>query len=267
MRAIEKENVMEKMLVVVFDNETKVYEGSRVLNQLDSEGSITIHAEAVISKNGDGTVTMKQGDGDFPVRTVSGTAIGSLIGLLGGPVGLAVGALAGTAAGSLADLFVAGVDSDFLGEVSSALTPGKYAIIADLSEEWVTPVDTRMEALNGFVFRTARQSVEEAQQAREAAKLRAEIDQLKAEHARAKAEHKANLQAKIDQLNTRLQAKLQQAKQRSEQIKNETEAKVQAMQEKAAKAQGTAKAAINARVTEFKQQYEQWLERAKSMVA
>ena len=56
-------------------------------------------------------------------------------------------------------------------------------------------------------------------------------------------------------------------RQRSEQIKNETEAKVQAMQEKAAKAQGTAKAAINARVTEFKKQYEQWVERAKSMVA
>jgi len=206
---------MEKMLVVVFDNETKTYEGSRALYQLDSEGNITIHAEAVISKNNDGTITVKQGEGDFPVRTVSGTAIGSLIGLLGGPAGLAVGALAGMMAGSFADLFVAGVDSDFLAEVSNVLTPGKYAIVADISEEWVTPVDTRMEALNGFVFRTARESFEEAQRAREVAELRAEIDQLKAEHARVKAEHKAKLQAKIDQLNTRLQTKLQQARQRS----------------------------------------------------
>src|SRR5208282_2296015 len=236
---------MEKMLVVVFDNETRAYEGSRVLSQLDSEGSITIHAEAVISKNADGTVTVKQGEGDFPVRTVSGTAIGSLIGLLGGPAGLAVGALAGTMAGSVADLFAAGVDSDFLAEVSNVLTPCKYAIVADISEEWVTPVDTRMEALNGFVFRTARESVEEAQRAREVAELRAEIDQL----------------------NTRLQAKLQQARQRSEQIKNETEAKVHALQKKAAKAHGDAKAAIDARVTEIKKQYEQWVERAKSMVA
>jgi len=258
---------MEKMLVVVFDNETKTYEGSRALYQLDSEGNITIHAEAVISKNNDGTITVKQGEGDFPVRTVSGTAIGSLIGLLGGPAGLAVGALAGMMAGSFADLFVAGVDSDFLAEVSNVLTPGKYAIVADISEEWVTPVDTRMEALNGFVFRTARESFEEAQRAREVAELRAEIDQLKAEHARVKAEHKAKLQAKIDQLNTRLQAKLQQARQRSEQIKNETEAKVQALHKKAAKAQGDAKAAIDARVTEIKKQYEQWVERAKSMVA
>lgn len=258
---------MEKMLVVVFDNETKAYGGSRALNQLDSEGSIAIHAEAIIGKNNDGTITVKQGDGDFPVRTVSGTAIGSLIGLLGGPAGLAVGALAGTMVGSIADLFVAGVDSDFLAEASNALTPGKYAIVADVSEEWVTPVDTRMEALNGFVFRTARQSFEEAQRAREVAEVRAEMEQLKAEHARAKAEHKAKLQAKIDGLNTRLQAKLQQARQRSEQIKNETDAKVQGLQKKAAKAQGDAKVVINARVTEIKKQYEQWVERAKSMVA
>ena len=258
---------MEKMLVVVFDSETKAYEGSRALNQLDYDGNITIHAEAVISKNGDGAVSVKQDDGDFPVRTVSGTAIGSLIGLLGGPAGLAMGALAGTMAGSFADLFVSGVDSDFLVEVSNVLTPGKYAIVADISEEWVTPVDTRMEALNGFVFRTARQSFEEAQRAREVAELRAEIDQLKAEHSRAKAERKAKLQAKIDGLNTRLQAKLQQARQRSEQIKSETEAKVEALRQKAAKAQGDAKAAINARVTEIKKQYEQWVERANSMVA
>jgi len=238
-----------------------------MLNQLDYEGSITIHAEAVISKNNDGKITVKQGEGDFPIRTVSGTAIGSLIGLLGGPAGLAVGALAGTMVGSLADLWVAGVGSDFLAEVSNVLTPGKYAIVADISEEWVTPVDTRMEALNGFVFRTAKESFEEAQRTREVAELRAEIDQLKVEHARVKAEHKAKLQAKIDAVNTRLQAKLQQARQRSEQIKGETDAKVQALQKKAAKAQGDAKAAIDARVTEIKKQYEQWVERAKSMVA
>lgn len=258
---------MEKMLVVVLDDEAKAYEASRALNQLDAEGSITIHAECVVTKKTDGTVTVNQADGDFPIRTIGGTAIGSLVGLLGGPVGLGMGALAGTMAGSLADLFAAGVDSDFLSDVSAKLTPGKHAVVADVSEEWVTPVDTRMEALGGFVFRTTRQSFEEDQRARDAAELRAEIDQLKTEHARAKADRKAKLQAKIDQLNAKLQTKLQQAKQRSEQIKSETDAKVQALQKKAAKAQGEAKAAIDARVTQIRQQYEQWAERVKSMVA
>jgi flavin-binding protein dodecin len=82
--------------------------------------------------------------------------------LLGGPAGLAIGALTGTVIGNIADLWVAGVGSDFLDEVSNVLTPGKYAIVADISEEWVTPLDTRMEALNGFVFRTTKKSFEEA---------------------------------------------------------------------------------------------------------
>ena len=258
---------MERMLVVVFNDESKAYEASRALNQLDAEGSITIHAECVITKNTDGTSTVKQADGDFPIRTMGGTAIGSLVGLLGGPVGLGIGALAGTMAGSLGDLFVAGVDSDFLAEVSSALTPGKHAVVADISEEWVTPVDTRMEALNGFVFRTTRKNFEDDQRARDVEELKAEMEQLKAEHARAKAERRAKLQAKVDQLNTKLQTKLEQAKERSAQIKNETEAKVQALQKKAAKAQGDAKAAINARVDHIRQQYEQSAARVKSMVA
>lgn len=258
---------MERMLVVVFDDESKAYEASRALNQLDAEGSITIHGESVITKNADGTVTVKQADGDFPIRTVGGTAIGSLVGLLGGPVGVGVGALAGSLAGSISDLYVAGVDSDFLDEVSDTLTPAKHAVVADISEEWVTPVDTRMEALDGLVFRTTRKTFEDDQRARDVAELKTEINDLKAEHARAKADRKAKLQAKVDQLNTKLQTKLEQAKQRSQQIKNETDAKVQALQKKAAKAQGDAKAAIDARVNQIRKQYEQWAARMQSMAA
>src|SRR5271165_5378944 len=98
---------MEKMLVVVFDDESKAYKASHALNQLDTEGSITIHAESVIKKNADGTVAVKHSEGDFPIRAAGGTAIGSLIGLLEGPIGLAVGATAGALAGSLGDLNMA----------------------------------------------------------------------------------------------------------------------------------------------------------------
>jgi uncharacterized membrane protein len=258
---------MERMLVVVLNDESKAYEASRALNQLDAEGSITVHGESVISKNNDGTVTEHEADGDFPIRTVGGTAIGSLVGLLGGPVGVGLGALAGTAAGGLSDLFVAGVDSDFVDEVSDVLTPGKHAVVADISEEWVTPVDTRMEALGGVVFRTTRKSFEDDQRARDIAELKAETEQLKAEHAQAKADRKAKLQTKIDDLRGKLQQKLEQAKERSEQIKSETDAKVQALQKKAAKAQGDAKTAINARASQIREQYEKSAARMKQMVA
>jgi uncharacterized membrane protein len=248
---------MEKMLVVVFDDESKAYEGSHALKQLDAEGSITIYAEAVIKKNPDGTVTVKQSEGDFPIRTIGGTAIGSLIGLLEGPIGLGIGAAAGLVAGSIGDLHVSGVDAEFLDDVAVALTPGKCAVVADISEEWVTPVDTRMEPLGGSGFRTPRKSVEHDQRARDIAALRAQIDQLKAEHARARADRKAKLQAQIDRLNAKLQTKLDQAKQRAEQIKREADAKVQALQKKAEKAQGEIKATFDARVKEIREDYEQ----------
>jgi uncharacterized membrane protein len=96
---------MERMLVVVFNDESKAYEGSRALNQLDGEGSIAIHAESVITKNADGTATLKQAEGDFPIRTIAGTALGGLVGLLGGPVGFGMGAAAGAMAGSIGDLY------------------------------------------------------------------------------------------------------------------------------------------------------------------
>ncbi len=258
---------MERMLVAVFNDEPKAYEGSHALNQLDREGSIAIHAESVIKKNADGTVTVKQSEDEFPIRTVGGTAIGSLIGLLEGPVGLGVGAVAGLLAGSIGDLHVAGVDAEFVDDVSATLTPGKCAVIAEVSEEWVTPVDTRIQALGGTVFRTAKKSVEDDQRARDVARLRAEIDQLRAEHARARADRKAKLQAEIDNLNGKLQAKLDQAKQRSEQIKSETEAKVQALQKKAEKAQGDIKATLDARVKRIREDYEQSEAKMKHLLA
>ncbi|HMD98612.1 MAG TPA: DUF1269 domain-containing protein [Terriglobia bacterium] len=258
---------MEKMLVVVFDDEKKAYEGSRALQQLDAEGSITIHAESVIQKNADGKISVKQTEGDFPIRTFGGTAIGSLIGLLGGPIGLGIGAAAGALAGMIADLDVAGVDADFLDDTSATLKPGKYAVVADVSEEWVTPVDTRMEGLGGVVLRAARRSVELDQRAREEAELRAEIEALKAEQAQARAERKAELQARIDRLNTKLQNNLEQAKRRSEEMRRETEAKVQALQQKAAKAQGDAKAALNTRATQIREEYERFEAKLRSAVA
>lgn len=180
---------------------------------------------------------------------------------------LGIGAVAGALAGSLDDLSVAGVDAEFLDDTAAALTPGKCAVIVHISEEWITPVDTRMEALGGAVVRSARTRVEDEQRARDVAALRAEIDQLKAEHARAQADRKAKLQAKIDQLTVKLQAKLDQAKQRPERIKSETEAKVQALQKKAAKAQGDIKATLDARAKRIREEYEQSVAKQKQLVA
>jgi uncharacterized membrane protein len=261
---------MEKMLVVVFDNDVKAKEGLQALAELDREGSIAIHAEAVVQKNTDGTASVdveRKELSKFPIGELGGTAIGSLIGLLGGPVGLGIGAVLGMGAGAIGDFYVAGVDQDYLADVSAALTPGKYAVIADISEECVTPLDSKMEAIGGVVFRTAKQHFEEERRAREISKLRDEIDQLNTEQALARTERKAKIQAKINELNRKLQNKVEQAKKRSEQLKHETDAKVKALQTKAAAAPREAKAAMNSRITEIRKQYDQAAETLRSATA
>ena len=258
---------MERMLVIVFNDEPKAYEGSHALKQLDAEGSIAIHAAAVFKKNTDGTVTLKEEEEDFPIRAVAGTAIGALIGLLEGPIGLGVGAVAGALAGSVGDLHVAGVDAEFVDEVAGNLTAGKCAVIADISEEWVTPVDSRMEALGGTVLRKARRLVEDEERAKDVAALRAEIDQSKAELARVRGERRAELQARIDKLNAKLQAELDQAKQRAEQVKSETQAEVNALQKKAEKAQGDIKATFDRRIRQLRGQCDETEKNLKHLLA
>lgn len=191
---------MERMLVVIFDNETKAYEGASALRQLEGEGSLTVYAGAVLAKNADGALSVKQVDDFGPVGTLVGTSLGGLVGLLGGPVGLAVGAASGLTVGALADLADARVGDDFVEEAARALTPNKVAVIAEVDEEWTAPVDTRMEALGGQVIRRALSDVREQMRKERIAAMQADLAQLKAEAASANAERKAKLRARIDRL-------------------------------------------------------------------
>ena len=247
---------MENMLIVVFENELKAYDGSRALADLESEGSISVHAQAVIKKNDDSTITIKQKGDDFPIRTIGGTAVGALIGLLGGPVGLVLGAVAGTVAGSIGDMNRAGVNADFLKEVSAKLASGKWAVVSDVSEDWITtPVDTKMKALGGTVFRVARENVEHEQYAKDVVAIKADITQLKAEQTKSRANQKVKIQSKIDNLNEKLRTKLEAAKLRLMEQKKETKAKVEALEKKAANAKGEAKAKIKTRIYEIEEKY------------
>jgi uncharacterized membrane protein len=231
---------MDRMLVVVFDNENKAYEGKKALQQLDGEGSISVYAYAVLAKNADGTATVKQGDDVGPIGTLLGTSFGTLIGVLGGPAGMAVGAAAGMAAGSTLDLNNVRVGSDFIDDVQKVLSPNKFALIAEIEEDWTMPVDTRMEAIGGSVFRRSLSEVRDTVDDEEVAAMKADLAQMKAEHAKAHADRKAKLQEKINQLDSKIQAQLQKAKDRREAMQRQAQAKVQVLKAKAEAAKAKA---------------------------
>lgn len=224
---------MDRMLVVVFDNESKAYEGKKALLQLDDEGSIGVYGYAVLAKNADGSASVKQGDDVGPVGSLVGTSLGSLIGVLAGPAGLAVGASAGLLAGGAFDVSGAGIGEDFIDDVSKVLRPNKVAVIAEIEEEWTTPVDTRMETIGGTVFRRALSEVKEQIHDENSAAMKADLAQIKAEHAKAQADRKAKLQEKINQLDSKIQTQLQNAKDRREAVQRKAQAKVQVLKAKA----------------------------------
>jgi uncharacterized membrane protein len=223
---------MERMLVVVFDNENKAYEGKKALLQLDGEGSISVYGYSVLAKGADGTVTQKQGDDVGPMGTLLGTSLGSLIGLIGGPAGMAAGALGGMLGGATADLDNSRVGADFVDDVNKVLTPNRVALVAEIEEDWTTPVDTRMEAIGGKVFRRALSEVTDTVNKEDADAMKADLAQAKAEHSKASAERKTRIQEKISQLDSKIKTWEQKDRERTENVENQAKAKLQLLKQK-----------------------------------
>jgi uncharacterized membrane protein len=225
---------MDRMLVVVFDSEAKAYEGIDALAQLDTEGTITVYAHAVIGKNADGTANIRKHNDTGPMKAVVGLEIGSLVTLLSGPLALAIGAGTGFLAGGAADLHKARVGKDFVEDVSRELQPNRFALVAEIEEESTTPVDTGMEKIGGKVFRRTLAEVKHTIHEEHVAAMKADLAQFKAEHARAHAERKAKLQEKINQLDTKIQAQVQKAKDIRDAAESRAKAKAEVLKAKAA---------------------------------
>ena len=245
---------MDKVVAVVFNDEKQAYEGLRAFRDLHNEGSITLYSGAVVAKDASGKLAVREAD-EGPAGTFFGLLTGSLIGVLGGPVGVAVGASTGTLIGAAFDVTRAGIGGDYLEEVSEYLLPGKAAVIAELDEEWQAPIDTRIEALGGHVFRRNRIAVEDAYYEKQIAADREELAALEAELKKASAERKARLQARIEDTRHKLQDKQDQIKARIESVKREGDAKIESLQQQLKTARDEQKQRVEKRLAEVKADY------------
>jgi uncharacterized membrane protein len=220
---------MNKMLIAIFDTPDAADAGLHALRRLHSEGDITLYDTGVIAKDLAGVVSVQSVMERDPVGASVGMAVGSLIGLLGGPVGMLIGASTGAVAGTLRDFWVAGVGMDFIEEAERLMATGKVAVVAEIDEEWVTPVDVAMASLGGTVLRRARNEALEVQFDHDIVALKAEVKELEAEAAHASESAKAGLQAKVAAAQAGLDAAVFRAQQRVEVLKLEAEAKADAL--------------------------------------
>ncbi len=246
---------MNKMIVVVFENETPAYEGLNAMKDLHKEGSITLYSTAVLTKDDSGEVQIKQAADKGLVGTAIGMATGSLIGVLAGPAGVVAGASVGGLTGVMVDITEAGVDAGFVDDVSSALSPGKYAVLAEIDEMWMTPMDARMSALDGLVFRRLRSEVEDDQLVREAEAFDKELQELEDELAEADEETRAAISEQIDNTKKKLAAINQRAQEKLDKTKSEGEAKIEALKQQMADAKESRKAKMEKHKAEMEAEY------------
>jgi uncharacterized membrane protein len=246
---------MNKLLVAIFDNESAANGGLQALRRLHAQGDITLYATGVLAKDAQGVVSVEKSMDAAPVGAFTGLAVGSLIGLLGGPVGLAMGAVAGTVAGAVRDFWDASVGLDFIEEAEKDLVAGKVALVAEVEEEWVIPVDTALQAAGGHVMRRMRTEVAEAQFDHDIAAFKSEIRELESEASHASGAAREKLHAKLDVTRTRLDGAVQRVKQRVELLKQEADAKAELLKLQLSQAQGDVKARIENRITRVKGAY------------
>jgi uncharacterized membrane protein len=239
---------MDKMIVIVFDGEPAAYAGSRALKELHWEGSITLYSGSVIAKESNGRVQLKQVVNLGLAGSVLGTATCALVGALADNTGTAL-------SGQVPNLSNAGVSEDFLRDVARSLRPSKSAVVAEIEEDWITPLDSLMDMLGGVVFRRVRAEVEDAQLERDAIVLHAETS-TSGTSCRMEGPAKMKLQAKADEARARLERARDQALRRIDAIMLEADAKVRSLQAQAASAADYAKANIERRIADIQAEYQ-----------
>jgi len=158
---------MRDFIAVAFDSASKAYDGLHEMWELDREGAITVHGTAAVHRDSLGRLVVDTDETSPPLATAVGVGIGALLGALAGPAGAAVGAGGGAAigaamggtAGLAADLNRADVEDQAGFESGFVLRPGQHAVIADVSEDDTSDINTRMKRLGGSVYRRARSDV------------------------------------------------------------------------------------------------------------
>lgn len=240
---------MNKMIVTVFQKEGQAYEGLSALKNLHLDGDITLYASAVIAKDDEGKIHIIQTADDGPVGTALGMFTGALIGLLAGPAGVSAGAFAGASmagaavtgsaigigvggiTGSFFDLSKSEVDYQFVEEVSQALEPNMVALIADVDETWITPMNKKMQEIGGMVFRRLRYEVVEDQFLREIDAYRDEMKSLKSEWKTARGDAKIYVEEQINLLEKKIETLKKRTEDKLHDAEDEMNSKLERLNE------------------------------------
>src|SRR6185295_8396186 len=116
--------------------------------ELDGQGQLSLEGAAVVVRNDDGRIDIKDEVGDTGYEgTATGGIVGLIIGVLGGPFGVLLGGATGVLIGSLFDLDDLDTTESLLGEMSRSVRVGHDAVLAEVTEQSPEVVDAAMVRL------------------------------------------------------------------------------------------------------------------------
>lgn len=244
---------MSNFVAIIFPDEKKAYEGVHAIKQLHEEGTVTLYSHAVVQRSAKGTLDYKETDLDGPIGTGLGALLGGLAGVFGGPVGMAAGLAAGTMLGASSDLFNLGVGSDFVEMIEKQLTPGKTAVVAEVGEEWTTPLDTRMQDIGGIVVREARDDFIDDQVNRRITTRKQEFAQRRAEFsAKIAGKKMESIERAVASAQEKLKRAAEDASSTLQRYRDETDAKLRTLEGQVQKATPQARSQIEKRISELR---------------
>ena len=144
---------MSNLVVITFETADEAGRVRESLRSLEKEGLLSLDDSAVVVKDAEGKVHVKnETDRGVVVGALGGGALGLLIASVFFPVaGIVIGALGGALVGKMADL---GVDQNFVKEVGEALQPDTSAIFVMSREGNPNAVIAALKPYKGTVYQT-----------------------------------------------------------------------------------------------------------------
>jgi len=133
-----------QVIVAAFNDPNRAAEIMAELKQGKKEGLIGIIDAAVVVKDADGKLKIKDAKRRSTKGMITGGVVGGVLGLLAGPVGLL--AVGGGAIGALAGKVSGGGLKSTMEEIGSALTPDSSAIVAVVEHKWVGILESMLAA-------------------------------------------------------------------------------------------------------------------------
>jgi uncharacterized membrane protein len=142
-----------ELVVKVYDKPGKAEEALAFVHDLHKRRTLKIRNAAILSRDAEGTVTVRDTrDIDPKKGRLLGAITGGLIGLVGGPAGVVVGALTGAGAGGVASKKIDfGFSDRFLNRLQEHLQPGSEALVVLVEHEFAVPLSESLAQDEGVI--------------------------------------------------------------------------------------------------------------------